>query len=802
MHFKWKKIGVLYSLISLFLLNNVYALGLPNLVNIYYKFSGWFDFIIFFIFFTSISKVALSKVYGENEENEAAFKGLYVSLGLILSFALVGWEYYSGVNLLSFGPIVLIAFGLGLVIFLISKIKGGEKGGWFLPILLTLVGLLVLWLFFPEYLTYIPYGDDLIWIIFFFLILYLIIKSLKMFKGKLSVWGNKPKKEKEQSTNYNLRDYLKGNKPEKKQITGSEYERLDVYLKFLPDKKEYFNNEDFSIEAVVLGGSGNYNYFWDIDGTKRKSNNRFIDLNGKDFIFGKNKKEDKFKATVAVLDNITGKRIVESEKFSIVRVEETQESVTIIVKDLVENKVLNNGDEFVQLKEPTMGEDLEITALFLNKNNINFRWEIPGIILGVREKQLSFRFNSGEWGFGKTLLRRKEKNKEKKEIILNVNSGGVKTIKRFNLVLIKKESSNYMDVEIITPLAKENIAMESNVKFSAYVVRDVYSQIQGFLWFYRNGWYDYFEKNKCKPLITKINDNFPPIGSDISGEPIDVIPIIPEPDFYTLYAVAISDETTLNTIDKVYDYRYVIFYKGFLKIINPQGNKEYYNHNRLLLEAKLKESKNRIVGVLWRLEALDNKGNNLKADGKNIVHYIETNLIKQNDLESISQTTLDINLLSGIFRIVAIGLDKNKNASKYYIDSINIKIKKAIEPDVVFIYPKSVNHLVYNQGEEMRFKVEIKDLDNICHSKFVAWKLVDQDMHEIPIDIIGRELRYKLPMNMRIGMYKIYAQLVSIKCPKESKVRDYLLTYENHVDLEIKKNITGGVVIKSVKWPQ
>src|SRR3989344_5984581 len=90
MHFKWKKIGVLYSLISLFLLNNVYALGLPNLVNIYYKFSGWFDFIIFFIFFTSISKVALSKVYGENEENETAFKGLYVSLGLILSFALVG----------------------------------------------------------------------------------------------------------------------------------------------------------------------------------------------------------------------------------------------------------------------------------------------------------------------------------------------------------------------------------------------------------------------------------------------------------------------------------------------------------------------------------------------------------------------------------------------------------------------------------------------------------------------------------------------------------------------------------------
>ncbi len=98
--------------------------GLDDVLYIYEIYSGWIDFFLFLLIFLGLTQAVFQ---GSHLSSQA--KPLSIGISLALSFALVSWERYNGVTLLSFGPIALLIFLL-LLFFVIFEFLKKLGVGW------------------------------------------------------------------------------------------------------------------------------------------------------------------------------------------------------------------------------------------------------------------------------------------------------------------------------------------------------------------------------------------------------------------------------------------------------------------------------------------------------------------------------------------------------------------------------------------------------------------------------------------------------------------------------------------------
>lgn len=148
-------------LISLLLIPSVLAISPESLLDIYLEFYGWFDFMIYLLFFTGISKLAIEAKFKKTGEESKAISLLYISLGLLFSISLVTWEIKSGFYLYQIGPLIAILIGLLILAWiwkLIKSRKRGEKEGTKSSIryiaLFILLLLILIYAIFPGVLNY------------------------------------------------------------------------------------------------------------------------------------------------------------------------------------------------------------------------------------------------------------------------------------------------------------------------------------------------------------------------------------------------------------------------------------------------------------------------------------------------------------------------------------------------------------------------------------------------------------------------------------------------------------------------
>jgi len=121
-----------------------------DLVNFYYSYPGWIDFVVFFMIFTSLGKLVF---HGEKFRGTGnAGKALSFALGLTLSLGLVLWQAKNGINLLEHSAILvflLLTLGIiGGVYYLLSK-KWGVAGG--VAIFIALLVAYLVWLLLSSY---------------------------------------------------------------------------------------------------------------------------------------------------------------------------------------------------------------------------------------------------------------------------------------------------------------------------------------------------------------------------------------------------------------------------------------------------------------------------------------------------------------------------------------------------------------------------------------------------------------------------------------------------------------------------
>lgn len=92
--------------------------GLDDVLYLYEIYSGWIDFFLFLLIFLGLTQAVFQ---GSHLSSQA--KPLSIGISLALSFALVSWERYNGVTLLSFGPIALLIFLLLLFFVIFEFLK-------------------------------------------------------------------------------------------------------------------------------------------------------------------------------------------------------------------------------------------------------------------------------------------------------------------------------------------------------------------------------------------------------------------------------------------------------------------------------------------------------------------------------------------------------------------------------------------------------------------------------------------------------------------------------------------------------
>lgn len=110
-----------------------FGLSFFSFTDLYASYGYIIDAVIFLMIFLGLAQSVFKERFKES-------RGLYVGMGLFLSFALLMWEERTGISLLEqFGPVVFVLFVL-VVIFLGFRILHKELGfGW-------LTSFLVVWI--------------------------------------------------------------------------------------------------------------------------------------------------------------------------------------------------------------------------------------------------------------------------------------------------------------------------------------------------------------------------------------------------------------------------------------------------------------------------------------------------------------------------------------------------------------------------------------------------------------------------------------------------------------------------------
>lgn len=188
------KKGLFWIFISILILPSVSAVAFPTtqeLLSYYREYYGFIDFFLAFMLFTSLTRLFVEKKFGEDSP---ATKPLYISLGLILSVALVTWEVQSGFSLFNLGPVPLLLFLVFIAVAIYHLLRHkGEGKETKLDLMQILFGiaviLLALILFFPELVAYIPLADldtlvGIAVVVVFLVIIYLIINWIRGKRGK------------------------------------------------------------------------------------------------------------------------------------------------------------------------------------------------------------------------------------------------------------------------------------------------------------------------------------------------------------------------------------------------------------------------------------------------------------------------------------------------------------------------------------------------------------------------------------------------------------------------------------------
>lgn len=105
---------------------NSFSLSSSSIADLYYRYTQIFDFFLFLLFFIGLTQMILGKQF----ETIGLHKGVYVSIGLILSLGLVLWEYQTGYNLIELvGPFaILLLFAAGILLFF-NILKGFHATG-------------------------------------------------------------------------------------------------------------------------------------------------------------------------------------------------------------------------------------------------------------------------------------------------------------------------------------------------------------------------------------------------------------------------------------------------------------------------------------------------------------------------------------------------------------------------------------------------------------------------------------------------------------------------------------------------
>jgi len=134
------------------------ALGQASIIqgsflDVYNKFAGWIDFLLYFLLFGLVTRLSLEKKWGESR----VVSLLAVVLGLVLGLSLALWGVQAGFSIVSLGPWALVLFvvGVPLAWYDFKKRKEEPERGLLSGarlILLVLLLFLLVYLLYPNLL--------------------------------------------------------------------------------------------------------------------------------------------------------------------------------------------------------------------------------------------------------------------------------------------------------------------------------------------------------------------------------------------------------------------------------------------------------------------------------------------------------------------------------------------------------------------------------------------------------------------------------------------------------------------------
>lgn len=823
------------------MLPSAFALSLPSLFSTYNQFSGWLDFLIFFLIFFSLPKMVFKKHF-EGEES-GAFNALCLGIGLVLSFAMIGLEYYLGINLLNFGPLALLILALALLLPLINLFKGkDEEGGsnkWLALAIILLIILLAIWFLYPELLTYISYGDDLLWFLIILLSIILAIFLLKWL-GKHLKWPEWKKGEKGE-TPEGLDPYKKKNdgktkkpfedtdlvdkgKKRKDTIPSGDippealgFKKLKVDIEFKPSSSAFADNEDFVAVSKVGGGSGNYTYEWSLPGlTGVFSDKPYVQLNGSTFPLPSSKNKEKFTIELVVRDAVTGAVQKAVKTFTINRTNTFgSDSIGIVVQDMIDGRPLAEGSRFIQLRDPAFVAshrgDLLISVAISGgyvPGEHDITWDI-GVPLGSREKVESFIFSSGDWGFGKGWFG-KTKLEEDKIIKVKVKfKGGAVANKTFRLRLLRKEHTDHVKIKIDRPLSQD-FSIGEDFEVSARIERDDYNVVDSIVWYYREGQVQTFVKKDSKPIIVS--------GRHLETQTGNVETVrlpVTKDGLYMIYAVAKG--TSGDLIETDFDKVSVGFFNNRFEIIKPKPLSNHLSHNLLELECDFRDMTGKVDKLLWAL---------YDSTGTTIVTVSGRRIIALDNLSTtVSSPAGYFSSRPRIKKAVAQKFDINGVAPGDYIVSLSahdvtsrrlndkrVRIKIGIPraPVLTIVKPELHKRITegFMPGESMFYQVKVVDPDKVCNADLFEWQIIGSMGIPLPGNVFAMNSTisnsFTLPNTMAIGKYKLRVTAVSPLAPYGSYTtggidRKYILTSIAEEDFEVKMRRVS--FWGRIKWP-
>ena len=122
--------------------------GLDDVLYVYEIYSGWVDFFLFLLIFLGLTQAVFEGSHLRSQQ-----KSLSIGISLALSFALVSWERYNGINLLSFGPIALLIFLLLLYYVIFEFLRKIGTGPWAAGAISYVIAYITLMIFGGNYLS-------------------------------------------------------------------------------------------------------------------------------------------------------------------------------------------------------------------------------------------------------------------------------------------------------------------------------------------------------------------------------------------------------------------------------------------------------------------------------------------------------------------------------------------------------------------------------------------------------------------------------------------------------------------------